>query len=55
MSFYSNYKSIKLLIPQQLPTQVQFGHAGALANANRETARAKNRALRDAGAPTDGQ
>lgn len=30
--------------------EVQFGHAGALANSNLETAEAKNAALRDAGA-----
>lgn len=32
------------------PTEVQFGHAGARAGAERETADAKNRALREAGA-----
>lgn len=32
------------------PTEVQFGHAGARAGAERETADAKNQALRDAGA-----
>jgi len=32
------------------PTEVQFGHAGARAGADRETADAKNRALREAGA-----
>eukprot|EP00162_Nutomonas_longa_P015565 comp22351_c0_seq1/m.53906 comp22351_c0_seq1/g.53906 ORF comp22351_c0_seq1/g.53906 comp22351_c0_seq1/m.53906 type:complete len:1107 (+) comp22351_c0_seq1:50-3370(+) len=31
-------------------TEVQFGHAGALANSNTETADAKNKAFRDAGA-----
>lgn len=31
-------------------TEVQFGHAGALANSDRETASAKNRALKEAGA-----
>jgi len=30
-------------------TEVQFGHAGSFANANRETAAAKNQAMRDAG------
>lgn len=29
---------------------MQFGHAGACANADAETAEAKNKALRDAGA-----
>ena len=33
-----------------LPTSVQFGHAGARADSNQETADAKNQALRDAGA-----
>lgn len=33
-----------------LPQGVQFGHAGAKADADRETAPAKNRALREAGA-----
>ncbi|MGQ9492449.1 MAG: citrate/2-methylcitrate synthase [Anaerolineae bacterium] len=32
------------------PTEVQFGHAGARAGADRETADAKNKALREAGA-----
>ncbi len=32
------------------PTEVQFGHAGARAGADKETADAKNKALRDAGA-----
>jgi ATP-citrate lyase alpha-subunit len=32
------------------PTEVQFGHAGARAGAERETADAKNKALREAGA-----
>jgi ATP citrate (pro-S)-lyase len=32
------------------PFEVQFGHAGALARGNMETARAKNQALKDAGA-----
>ena len=32
------------------PTEVQFGHAGARAGAERETADAKNRAFREAGA-----
>jgi ATP-citrate lyase alpha-subunit len=32
------------------PTEVQFGHAGARAGADRETADAKNNALREAGA-----
>jgi len=32
------------------PFEVQFGHAGALANANAETAAAKNAALKEAGA-----
>lgn len=32
--------------------EVQFGHAGSCANSDRETATAKNRALRDAGAYT---
>ena len=32
------------------PTEVQFGHAGARAGAERETADAKNQALREAGA-----
>jgi len=32
------------------PAEVQFGHAGARAGADRETADAKNRALREAGA-----
>ena len=32
------------------PFEVQFGHAGALARGNRETARAKNQALKEAGA-----
>ena len=31
-------------------SEVQFGHAGASANAERETANAKNRALAQAGA-----
>lgn len=31
-------------------SEVQFGHAGACANAERETASAKNKALREAGA-----
>lgn len=31
-------------------SEVQFGHAGACANSDRETAMAKNRALREAGA-----
>ena len=31
-------------------SEVQFGHAGACANAERETAVFKNNALRDAGA-----
>ena len=30
-------------------TEVQFGHAGSLANSDMETANAKNRAMRDAG------
>jgi ATP citrate (pro-S)-lyase len=30
--------------------EVQFGHAGALANSNSETAEAKNKALRESGA-----
>lgn len=30
--------------------QVQFGHAGSCANADAETATAKNKALKDAGA-----
>lgn len=33
-----------------LDVQVQFGHSGALARATRETAAAKNEALREAGA-----
>ncbi len=33
-----------------LPTSVQFGHAGARADSDQETADAKNQALRDAGA-----
>lgn len=32
------------------PFEVQFGHAGALARGNMETARAKNQALKEAGA-----
>jgi ATP citrate (pro-S)-lyase len=32
------------------PFEVQFGHAGALARGNMETALAKNQALKDAGA-----
>ena len=32
------------------PFEVQFGHAGELARGNMETARAKNQALKDAGA-----
>ena len=32
-----------------LKTEVQFGHAGAFANSDLETAAAKNRAMRDAG------
>jgi len=32
------------------PTEVQFGHAGACAHSNLETARAKNKALTEAGA-----
>ena len=32
------------------PFEIQFGHAGALANANAETAAAKNAALKEAGA-----
>lgn len=31
------------------PTQVQFGHAGAKSNAEKETAQAKNKAMKDAG------
>lgn len=31
-------------------SEVQFGHAGSCANSDRETATAKNRGLRDAGA-----
>lgn len=31
------------------PYEVQFGHAGALARGNMETAEAKNKAMRDAG------
>jgi len=33
-----------------LPSGLQFGHAGAMASSDRETAEAKNKALRDAGA-----
>lgn len=35
---------------KMFPTEVQFGHAGAKANSNLETADAKNKALREAGA-----
>jgi ATP citrate (pro-S)-lyase len=35
---------------KMFPTEVQFGHAGAFANSNLETADAKNAALKDAGA-----
>lgn len=31
-------------------SEVQFGHAGSCANSDRETATAKNRSLREAGA-----
>lgn len=35
---------------KMFPTEVQFGHAGAFANSNLETADAKNQALAEAGA-----
>ena len=38
------------LLPFPCWLQVQFGHAGACANAEKETAKAKNQALKVAGA-----
>ena len=43
-------KLIKSIEVVTRPTGVQFGHAGASASGEKETASAKNRALREAGA-----
>ena len=46
--FYKSQQNSIELVTR--PTGVQFGHAGASASGEKETASAKNRALREAGA-----